>query len=139
MSEGYCSCGAPMVLMPDIDWLLTRLRELERERDDARKALREIGERAIVDWQDELVGLVSVGLGTAAWDTVTTMEVHVVRAEQARRHKAEQRVTTVEAAVTQALHTMLHLPMCGCDHEQNDLACHVGLLRAALGTRKTMP
>ena len=78
-------------------------KETARQLEQARKTLREIGERAIVDWQDELVGLVSVGLGTADWDSVVTMEKHVVRDEQALRYavqdklaQAEQRVATLE-------------------------------------------
>ena len=91
-------CGGTELALvgDDIDWLLTRLREVERERD----AIREVN------------------------------HVFSHRCEQ-----AEQRVAEVEAAVNQSFHTMLHLPMCGCDHEQNDLACHVGLLRAALAAR----
>ena len=57
--------------------------EVTAKLETAYKALREIGETAIVDWQDRLVGLVSGGLGTIDWNTVITME----RAEHDRAER----------------------------------------------------
>lgn len=63
----------------------------------AHKALREIGERAICDWQDELVGFVSVGLGTADWDSVVTMEQVLVRQLRDERDTLKRELEALKA------------------------------------------
>lgn len=73
-----------------------------------------------------------------AEEELDSLRTRLAKAEESEEELAgavvslAQELKALKSAIMESFKTMRHLPMCGCDHEQNDPACHVGVLKAAL-------